>query len=279
MFMLSNLCLWYCAMLNPRSLPLYNFPPGISLSIEAICDNLRQTLLVKPGLFFFLFNCIHKKLCTIWCLWYKFDLWSNKCLYLSICTVLGRNNSPRSWTARVCDSNRVSLASFPVLFGEEIVGREADKVRSSQDWFLFNWAENISTIDLAVEVDFSISLLRRRSRFSVVNEPYPQMSRRCSPASSFQTGWILWSFTFNCTSSLLSPSPSCILSPLPSSLTSKSSSSELHPSRLDSTKFHSWELDFHRKSSCSSQKSSSSLCLLKNLLLRWWAKWLLAFLA
>ena len=173
--------------------------------------------------------------------------------YLSICTILRRNNSPRLWTAGVCDSNRVSLTSFPVLFGEEIVGREADKARSPRDWFLFNWAENISTIDLVVEANFSISPLRRCSRFSVADEPHPLMPQRYSPASYFQTGWILWSFTSNYTTPSLSPNPSCVLSPLPSSLTSKFSSSELHPSRLDSTRLDSSELDSDRKSSCSSQ--------------------------
>ncbi len=162
MFLVSRFCNIYCAMFDPRKLPLYNFLLGISFFIEAFCKNLRQTLSVETWfVFFFLFNCIHKKLCIIWCLWYKFDLWSNTCLYLSIYTVLRRNNSQRSWTARVCDSSFVFFNNFSVLFDEKRVVEEENKPRSFWDWFLFNWAKNISIIDLVVEADFSMFLLYR----------------------------------------------------------------------------------------------------------------------
>ena len=118
---------------------------------------------------------------------------------------------------------------------------------------------------------FSISLLQCRSRFSVTDEPRPLMPRRYSSASSFQTGWIISSFNSNCTYSSLSPNLFRGLSPLPFSFSSTFSSIELYQSKLDSTKSDLSELDSDRKSLRSSQKSSFSLCFLKNLLLRWFS--------
>ena len=210
----------------------------------------------KPGLSFSLFNCIHKKLCTIWCRRYRFDLWSNTCPYLSICTVLIRSNSPKLWMARVCNSKRVSLTFFFEIFRGKTADEGVGKEPLSEEFFFFDWAENISTIDLVVEANFSNSLLRFLSRFSVVDKPHPLTPRKYPPASSFQTGLKL--STSNCTPSSLFSNPSFVLSPPPLS-TSEFSSSELRSPRLDSSTFDSSELDSDWGSSCSSQKSSSSL--------------------
>lgn len=68
--------------------------------------------------------------------------------------ILRHNNSSRLWTSRVCDLSFVSFTSFLVLFGEKIVSKEADKALFFWDWFLFNLAKNISTIDLVVDPIF-----------------------------------------------------------------------------------------------------------------------------
>ena len=50
-----------------------------------LCATIRAKLCrFKPELSFSLFNCIHKKLCTIWCRRCRFDLWSNTCPYLHL---------------------------------------------------------------------------------------------------------------------------------------------------------------------------------------------------
>ena len=228
----------------------YNFPPDISSSIEAICNNLSQTLSGSTWVILLLIQLHPQKLWTIWCLRCKFDLWSNTCPYLSIRTVLRRNNPLRSWTARVCDSNRVFLTFFSVFFGEKIAGREVDKKRSFGDLFLLNWAENISIIDLVVEVDFLISLLQHRSRFFMVDEPHSLIPWRYFSESSFETSWIICSFTSNCTLSSMSLNLFYVISPPPFSLSSRFSSTKLYQSKPDSTKSDSSELDSDRKSSC-----------------------------
>ena len=152
-----------------------------------------------------------KKLCTIWCHRCRFDLGSNTCPYLSICTVLRRNNSPKSWAARVCDSSRVSFTSLFEHFGGKTTDEGVGKRPLSGDRLLFDWAENISTIDLVVEADFSNSLLRCLSCFSVVDEPQPLTPRKYTPASSFQTGLKMGSSTPNCTPIVGSQSFLCIM--------------------------------------------------------------------
>lgn len=182
------------------------------------------------------------------------------CLYWSIYTVLRRNNFLQSWTARVCNSCRVSFTFFFEVLGETGgVGRRS----LSEDQFLLDWAENISTIELVVEADYSNSFLRLLSRFSEVNKPQPITPRKYPLASSSNS---------NCTPPSLFPNPSFILSPLPWFL-SEFSSSELRPQRLelselDLSELDPSELDSDQKFLCPSQKPFFFLCFLKNLFFR-----------
>ena len=105
----------------------------------------------------------------------------------------------------------------------------------------------------------------------MADESYPLIPQKYSLAPSFQTSQILWSSIANCSPSLLSLNLYYILFLFSSPFISKSASLEWHPSKLDSTKFDSSELDSDWKSSCSSQKSFSSLCFLKNLFFCWFS--------
>lgn len=80
----------------------------------------------KSKLSFFLINCIYKKLCTIWCYKYKFDLWSNICLYQFICIILKYNNLLRSWAAQVCDLGYMFFTFFK-FFDRKRASRKLDK--------------------------------------------------------------------------------------------------------------------------------------------------------
>ena len=95
-------------------------------------------------------------------------------------------------------------------------------------------------------------------------EPHPFIPQRQLPASSFQTGLKLGSLSPNYTPPSWSPNPSWILTPRLLS-TSTLSLSELGSSRLEYLIFDSSELDSDWSSSSLSQKSSSSLCFLRNL--------------
>lgn len=99
--------------------------------------------------------------------------------------ILRRNNSPKVWVAQVCDSSHVFFTFVFELFDGGGAGKEVDKGVLSEDWFLFDWVKNIFTIDLVVDADFSNSLLRYLSRFSVIDKPHLLTPYKYPPALSF----------------------------------------------------------------------------------------------
>ena len=182
--------------------------------------------------------------------------------------VLRRNNSSKFWAARVCDSSHVFFTFFFKLFDGGGAGVGVDKEPLSEDWFLFDWAKNISTIDLVVDANFSNSLLHYLLRFSMLDKPHSLTPHKYPPVLFFQTGLKMRSSSSNYTPLLLSPNPFCVLSPFSLS-TSKLSSSVFCLSRLHLSNLDLSELDSDQRSLCSSQKLSSSLYFIKNCFFCW----------